>query len=377
MKAVSCVAVVLLALCCFSPAFAQSINRIDARAAWMYHADKDKSAGSYEWWYMDAHLENGYLVTVAFQVPTVIAPKYVKYYTDQLMKLPVPPYNPQEYTMVSFVVNNEKGVPVFYATEDVPLDRISMPAEQDMTVKLNNCRLEMKQTGALPVYIAKMDIMDANGNAAKAELVFEPAVPAITAGRGRTFDAVVNGRRLSDDWAILAATARVKADISITGKDTGRTTRISGKGFGYFDKNWGNHFVYDTAKGWIWARIAEADLTIVLSEVPNYYSASYPTYQPCIVVHNGRILAASEALTLVKGAPAKARLPYPLETTVIFNPESGIKGTLKMSGLSLIFEHGPYSRFTGSYALDIESQYGKLKREGKTLLFEYCDFSVK
>ena len=42
----------------------------------------------------------------------------------------------------------------------------------------------------------------------------------------------------------------------------------------------------------------------------------------------------------------------------------------------MIFERGPYSRLVGSWALDIETKYGKLKRGGNKLLFEYSDFSA-
>jgi hypothetical protein len=377
-KTVGCVALLFFAICCFSPAFGETAGKVDDEAAWSYHPGKDASAGSYEWWYLDAHLDNGYLVTIAFQVPSVLAPKYVKYHSDLSGGLPVPKYDPKNYAQVSFVVNDEKGRPIFYATEDADPGRIGMPGGKNMTVRLNNCRLEMKKTGALPTFVARMDIRDASGNTAKANVVFDAVVPAAKAGRGRTFDAVVDGKHLYDEWAILASAAKVKADISITNKETGGTMNIRQNGFGYHDKNWGNHFVYDTSKGWIWARIAEDDLTIVFSEAPNICGDSvYPTFQPCIIVHNGRPLAATEALDYVKGAAAAGRLAYPTELTINFKPESGVKGTLKLYGLKMIFEYGPYSRLTGSWALDIESEYGKLKRDGNDLLFEFCDFTVK
>ncbi|GEM_PF-6747285 len=377
-KTVCCVALSLFAIFCFSPVFGQSVEKVDDLVIWMYHPEKDQSIGSYEWWYLDAHLDNGYLVTIAFQVPSVLEPRYVKYHSDLSKGLSVPKYDPKNYAQVSFVVNDEKGTPIFYATEDAVPGGIGMPGGKNMTVRLNNCRLEMKKTGALPTFIARMDIKDVNGNAAKATVVFDAAVPAAKAGRGRTFDAVVDGRHLRDEWGILASAAKVKADISITNKETGGTMVIRENGFGYHDKNWGNHFVYDTSTGWIWARIAEDDLTIVFSEAPNIYGNSvYPTFQPCIIVHDGRPLAATEALEYVKGTPAAGRLAYPTEVTINFKPESGIEGTLKLYGLKMIFEYGPYSRLTGSWALDIESEYGKLIRNGNNLLFEFCDFTVK
>ena len=100
----------------------------------------------------------------------------------------------------------------------------------------------------------------------------------------------------------------------------------------------------------------------MFAEVPNYHPSLYPTYQPCIIVHDGKVLAATEMLTITKGPAAAARLAYPIESTLTFKPESGIKGTLKFYDLKLIYDKGPYSRLVGSWALDIETKYGKLKR---------------
>ena len=55
-------AALFLVICCFSQAVAQTIDKIDDKAIWLYHPDKDQYTGSYEWWYLDAHLDNGWLV---------------------------------------------------------------------------------------------------------------------------------------------------------------------------------------------------------------------------------------------------------------------------------------------------------------------------
>ena len=60
---------VLIVVCCSSLAFGQLNKKIDEKALWMYHPEKDKYLGSYEWWYMDAHLDNGLLLAVMFGAP--------------------------------------------------------------------------------------------------------------------------------------------------------------------------------------------------------------------------------------------------------------------------------------------------------------------
>jgi hypothetical protein len=377
LKTISYIVVLILFICCFSQAFAQPTNKINDEAVWLYHPDKDKFTGSYEWWYMDAHLDNGYLVAIVFGVPCATSLEYYKYHSDLAKGIPVVPYKPKDYAQVGFSVTDEKGSSIFDATEQVALDKLKLPSKKNMLIKFNGCQLEMKKTGTLPTFTVKIDIKDKNGNVTKANLLFNALVPTVEAGRGRTFDAVIDGKHLYDKWVVMASAAKVKADIAITNKATGSTTRIKENGFGYHDKNWGNHFGNDTAKGWIWARIAEEDLTIVFAEVPNRYASLYPTYQPCIIVHNGNVLAATETLDYMKGPAAAARLAYPTESTITFKPESGVKGTLKFYDLKMIYEKGPYSRMSGSWALDITTKYGKLQRGGKKLLFEYTDFSAK
>ena len=116
-------AVLLLLICCFSQAFGQTVKKIDDASAWLYHPDKDQYVGSYEWWYMDAHLDNGWLVAVVFGVPRATSLEYYKYRADLAAGLPVPSYDPKNYAALGFNVTDEKGRHLFEATEKVPIDR--------------------------------------------------------------------------------------------------------------------------------------------------------------------------------------------------------------------------------------------------------------
>jgi hypothetical protein len=357
-------------------------KKFDAEAQWLYQKDKDKYMGSYEWWYYDAHLDNGYLVTGAFAAPSSLSQKCGKYLENAAKWFPVLPYNPLDFTQVKFSVYDEKGNTIFLSEEDVTLDNIQLPTKENMVIKFNNCQLEMKIDGELPVYTAQMDVTDTQGNRAKADLVFNSLVPPMRPGGegergGHTLDAVIDGMHLDHNWLVLAAAAKVNANIAITNKETGNTLKINESGFGYHDKNWGNHCARPVTKGWVWLRIAETDLTVVFCEVQNIFGDSvYPTFNPCVIIHNGNLLTNTEAVDYTKGPAAPGRLGYPIESTITFKPESGIKGTLKFSDLKMLFEMGSYSRLNAKWAMDIESKYGKLKRDGN-LLFEFCDFSVK
>ena len=379
-KSLLALAIVILTVCCCSLAFGQMIKEFDGKGMWMYHPDKDKNLGSYEWWYMDAQLENGYLLAIMFGVPNQFLEPYNKYLSDASKLYPVPPYDPKNFAAVEFSITDAKGKVVFDGYEDVKPKDMSMPTKKNMVVKFNNCRLEWVQKEKLPTFVFTMNIKDRDGKgSAKAKLVLNSLVPTVMAGRPHHLDAVSDGKRFYHDWLVLTATSKVKAEIEFTNKETGKVTKVKETGMGYHDKNYGNHACTASMKGWIWAKVAEPDLTILFAEVPTIFTSLYPTAQPFFVIYKGNIVAATEAFDIVKGPAGKFRLPYPTETTLVFKPESGIKGTLRFHDLKLVncYEGSAYSRWLCSYSLDVESpKYGKIKRDG-TAMYEYTDFTVK
>lgn len=375
-KSIVYLVIALLVVCCSSLAFAQAPPPIDDNAAWMYHPEKDKNFGAYEWWYMDIHLDNGYLLAIMFGVPNQFLAPYNKYLDnhlpDVLKGIPDPSFDPKNFAAVEFSVTDEKGKVLFDGYEDVKPQDMHLPTLKNMVVKFNNSQIKMKKNGDKATYTFKMDLKDKEGkNTAKANLVLNSQVPTVAITQNQTAD----GKPASDGWVIMTANAKVKAAIAITNKETGKTTKIKERGLGYHDKNWGTHPMRAVLKGWIWTRIAEPDLAIVFTEVPIISGAFIKS---CIVFYKGKILATTDAMDIVKGPVGNFRLPYPTETTVKFKPESGIKGTLKYHDLKLVnaYPGTAYSRWRGKYSLDIESKAGKLKRDGD-VLFEYTDFTVK
>ena len=352
------------------------MKHFNAEEEWLYHADKDNLLGSYEWWYLDAHLDDGYLVTIAFAIPSILNSKYNKYMENVSRLFPAPPYNPLNYAQVKVTVVDTKGITVFISEEDVKPENIFLPSLNNMIVKLNNCQLKVSGNDGSKVFTVDIDIKDGKGNTAKGNLVFNSLVPPMVPGRGRPLDAVIEGTHLYHSWYVFASTAKVKANITITGDAYADGLTINEGGFGYHDKNWGNHAARATSKGWIWARIAEADLTVVFCESETIFgNLIYPTYRPCIIVHDGRLLTNTEALDYSKGPAAAGRLAYPTESIITFKPESGINGTIRFHDLQMLFEMGPYSRLSARWAMNIESKYGRLRRDGN-LLFEFCDIAV-
>ena len=371
--------ITLMAFCCCNLSFAQTLTKVDDKAIWMYHPDKDQYIGAYEWWYADAQLENGCLLAIVFGVPNIFLDAYNHYLTDVSKGYPVPTYDPKNFTTVDFTITDATGKILFSGHEDVKPKDIIMPTEKKMVVKFNNCSIE-RNNEKLPTFLFKMNIKDREGkNFTEAKLVFDSLVPAVMAGRGHILNAEVDGKHFIHEWQPFAATAKVNADIKITNKDTGKVTKIKEKGFGYHDKNYGNHACRVSMKGWIWTKVAEPDLTILYIEVPTIFAYAYPTNKPCIIIYKGNVVAATETYDIAKGPPGNFRLPYPTETTLTFKPESGITGTMKYYDMKLAAYHegSAYSRWICSYSLDIESQkYGKIKRIGKAW-FEYTDFTVK
>ena len=184
-------------------------------------------------------------------------------------------------------------------------------------------------------------------------------------------DTHMNGKHVYHKTVVLAPTAKVKADITIT-DPRGQETVIRQTGLGYHDRNWGNDFPALTVKGWIWTRIADKDLTLYFAIVPN--EVNYPVYTPCFIAFKNKMITSTEAVEFIKEKSSSAEHGYTVAATVKFLEESGVTGDLKFYDMEQIFQMGTYRQFKGNYALDIETKTERITQRG-SMLFEDVDFS--
>ena len=141
----------------------------------LYHPEKDKEFGAYEWWYLDAHLDNGYIILITFGAPTLFSEKYTEALIAQ-QKGTLTAYNPLDLAQVLFNITDADGNLIYEANNPVPVDQIRMETTR-LDVSFGKNRLYSRETSDFPEFIVELDNTDASGNAAKAKFVFNPHPP--------------------------------------------------------------------------------------------------------------------------------------------------------------------------------------------------------
>lgn len=337
-----------------------------------YHPEKDRLPGAYEWWYFDGDLHNGYTFNVVWTVTNITGLRYAL----GLAKLsadPTIPYYALDYATMKVMLMDENQKPVFRGEYDLTADQISIAPDRLDTHFGDKCHLAMKETAGFPDFIIDVEIPDGKGNIVKADLVYSPIFPLTTIGRGE----LVNSPKgnLYHKWVVAAPVAKVQATFKITDSE-GKVNEISESGTGYHDHNWGNHPLSTTLERWYWGRIAEPDMNLVYAQVYNLVP-SYPTYKPCFFSFGNNIVTATEEIEFVEDRVIEGvqGLTYAAEGRIRFLAGSGVKGEVKLYDMKLTSEQICYLRFTTKYNIDVETAYGRIKRDGNNM-FEYMDLAA-
>ena len=336
-----------------------------------YHPDKDNEPGSYEWWYTDAELDNGYVLQINFMHTDGSGKKYGDY-LKKYAQDPSTPYNALDYANMKMSLTDDKNNLLFIADKDFSADQVKLSMDRVEGAWGDKCHIEIKETGALPELHMDVELEDGKGNIAKASAVFSPMIEGVKIGSGAVMEAIVKGKHLYHKCIYPMPTCKVKVHFVL--KDSnGKSMEIDQTGLGYHDHNWGNHPMNQTVDRWYWGRIAEPDLTMVYAKVWNLVQ-SYPEYKPCLLAYRGNIITTTEQIDIIEGKRIKGYqdLIYTTEPIISFLDGSGVKGEVKITNLSYLSELPCYLRFIGNYDMDIETAYGRIKRKGKTV-FEYAD----
>ena len=336
-----------------------------------YHPEKDKDPGAYEWWYTDADLDNGYTLNITYFHSDFTGPRYADFMTRYAAD-PTLSYNALDYANMKMSLSTEDRELLFFGDKDFTAGQVTLAQDRTEGSWGDKCHIRMESSGDKPRLFMDVELEDGQGNVGKAQVVYTPLVEGVNIGRGCNMDTTVDGKHLYHKWIVAIPTARVKVHFTLTTAD-GKTTVIDQEGFGYHDHNWGNHPLPHTLDRWYWGRIAEPDLTMIYAKVWNLVP-SYPTYKPCVFTYQDKIITSTEDIDISenKVITGKQDLTYTVEATLTFLEGSGVKGDIEIKNLALLSELECYLRFTGEYKMDLETRFGKIKRQGKTM-FEYMD----
>lgn len=340
-----------------------------------YHPEKDKIPGAYEWWYFDGELHNGYTFIIVFSCTNPVGVKYAQALA-KLAKDPTLAYNALDYATMKVTLMDANRQPVFLGEQDLVADQVRIANDRLDVYFGDKCHLTMqnRESEELPVFNIDVEIPDGKGNNVRAQVVFDPKYQGVKIGRGALVDTNTARGNLYHNWIVSAPNADVQASFKIT-DDSGRETIITESGYGYHDHNWGNHPLSSTLERWYWGRISEGDFNIIFAKV--YNLVDFPTFKPCIMTLGKDIVTSTEEIEFIedKVITGVQGLNYAVEGRIKFLEGSGVKGEVKLFDMQLVNEMICYLRFTGYYSIDVETAYGRIKREGKTM-FEYMDLAA-
>jgi hypothetical protein len=223
-------------------------------APWEDGARTDGSAGTYEWWYFDAHLDDGAKLVVVF---------LTKNFTD--ISKPLTP-----------MIRIDLDLPDGKSHNKIATFR---PEEFSASQKRCDVRIGGNSFGGdLRTYkiIAKV-----NDIAVEVNLTGE--VSAWRPGTGHWYFGANDEHEFN--WLPAVPQGKVQATYSVAGKSS------TAAGVGYHDHNWGNAPMSSLINHWYWARGQAGSYTVVASYITaeeKYDNAELPVF---LLAKNGQVVA--------------------------------------------------------------------------------------
>jgi len=236
-----------------TPEFMTREGLSDEVQPWEDGLRADTGRGSFEWWYFDAHFEDGSTAVIVFNT------KHLLRRNDPLRPL------------VNITINPPGGKKLV-AWQPSPAEQFHASTER-CDVRMGDSRVQ----GDLHRY----ELHARAGNLA-ADLVFTGVVPPWRPGAGKSY--------FSQDLRRYFAWLPAIPDGAVTGSLTydGQVHPVSGSG--YHDHNWGNVGLNDVMSHWYWGRGRIGDFTTIYVDqvaLPAYGSIHMPVF---MLAYQGRIL---------------------------------------------------------------------------------------
>ncbi|OBI97733.1 lipocalin-like domain-containing protein [Mycobacterium asiaticum] len=286
----------------------------------------DQTRGTFEWWYFDAHLDDGSTVTVEMHTkPPYVSPK-TALTPFVLMTITSPDGTRTDHTLIA--------EPELFTA-----------STEDCDVRIGANFFRRTPDG----YRIHVEIEDTT-----ADFTLHPEVPAWRPATGHVFFGAEEQHYIA--WLPMAPRGTVQATITMDG----RTRRLTGAG--YHDHNWGNVAPRKVLDHWYWGRARVGEYTVVTLMFVSH--ADYDkTPLPAVMVATGdRIVASAVGAEAVEfsgsevdthadtGIPVAQRLQYRVSAgadtfTVTFRQQREVS-TLDFGSA------GAYLRFSGDATVE-------------------------
>jgi hypothetical protein len=314
--------------------------RSDAVEAWEDGLRTDSAPGRYEWWYFDAHLEDGSSMVIAFYTKNPIAPDHPldPYVTMQLDRPGAPTLSLQCRATPDQFRAATTGCDVHIAENWIRGHAPDVPYE---------------------IHFAAGDVV--------VDIVLRPQVPSWRPATGHTFF----GQRDEHFFAWLPAVPQGSVEVELT---TGSQTEQL-RGIGYHDHNWGDVPMPKLINHWYWGRAQAGPYSIIASYITP--EARYgDTAIPIFLLAKGETIVADDAANVtfhLEGEHPDAQSGKPVADVVVYECKDGRdeyrvsfrrENTIvdhqlidQVSGLKHILARlahfdGSYLRFTGAVQLE-------------------------
>jgi hypothetical protein len=228
--------------------------RPDEVAPWEDGARTDGSAGTYEWWYFDAHLDDGAKLVVVF---------FTKNFTD--IGKPLTP-----------MIRIDLDLP-----DGTSHNKIAEFEPEELSASRDRCDVRIGGNsfdGDLHTYkiIAKVDDI-------ALEISLAGEVPAWRPRTGHWYFGAHDEHEFN--WLPAVPHGKVDATYSVAG------TSSTSAGVGYHDHNWGNAPMNSLINHWYWARGQAGPYTVVASYITaeqKYGNAELPVF---LLAEDGKVVA--------------------------------------------------------------------------------------
>ena len=257
----------------------------EAVAVWEDGQRADTGRGSFEWWYFDAHFDDGSMVVIVFTTKPLLERNG--------------PLKPS----VSFTITRPDGTkvsqfPIFPANQ-----YSSSKASCDVQIGPNWIRGDLYRD---QVHV-ELNSPTNSGQALAADLTFVGIVPPWRPGAGKAYFGDLDHYFA---WLPSVPYGTVEGTITYDGLD-----RIV-RGTGYHDHNWGNVGLYEVMDHWYWGRTHVGEYTLIFVE--QVAAAKYGhTRMPVLMLAKGDEILVGDSQPLTMQArnfiPHPAGRGYPCE----------------------------------------------------------------
>ncbi len=212
----------------------------------------EPAAGSYEWWYFDAKLEDGASLVIVFHTG------------------PIASFTAGYRPYVTFDLSGGNGPEIH---------REFYPKEGDYSFSKEQCQVRIgASTFCGDLHHYHIHYQD---DAVDAEIDLEGRVPAWRPHSGHIF---FNDKDYFA-WLPSVPEGRVSGSIRYEGKE------YDCRGTGYHDHNWGNKVMFFLMHHWYWGRVQIGDYTIVSSFITANKKCGYSEIPIFMIAKDGEILA--------------------------------------------------------------------------------------